>query len=64
MTMINAYCVIEILNNTLYNIIDLTQNLLVYEFFRKRQDLLAARKIVLNSGFLIENSHKRKDFQV
>ena len=51
-------------NNTLYNIIDITQNVLVYEFFRKIADLSTKSYIVLNMGFFVENPHKRKDFQV
>ena len=51
-------------NITLYSIIDITQNVLVYEFFRKIADLSTKSYIVLNMGFFVENPHKRKDFQV
>ena len=64
MTMRKAYCVMNFKNNTLYNIIDITQNVLVYEFFRKIADLSTKSYIVLNMGFFVENPHKRKDFQV
>ena len=64
MTMNKACCVMNLKNNTLYNIIDITQNVLVYEFFRKIADLSTKSYIVLNMGFFVENPHKRKDFQV
>ena len=64
MTMNKACCVMNLKNNTLYNIIDITQNVLVYEFFRKIADLSTKSYIVLYMGFFVENPHKRKDFQV
>ena len=64
MTMNKACCVMNFKNITLYSIIDITQNVLVYEFFRKIADLSTKSYIVLNMGFFVENPHKRKDFQV
>ena len=58
------FCVMNYKNNTLYNIVDITQNMLIYEFFRKIADLSSIKNNVLNMGFLVENPHKRKDFQV
>lgn len=43
--------IMNLKNNTLYNIIDITQNVLVYEFFRKIADLSTKSYIVLNMGF-------------